>query len=508
MHPFGGSALARDAVAGALGDWYAAQLSTVSGWKGAAEDVAREFAERDWLGALEPALEASGNAARRLGECASAGGVVVTTGQQPGLFGGPLYVLHKALTALALADTVQERTGIKTAPIFWAATDDTDFAEANHVGVVIRGSVQTLGGGASPTPGQSMSTTPLGDVSLDIERLAEACGSAANVVPLAAVRDAYRPSATVGGAYVLLLRDLLEPLGIAVLDAAHPAVRRAGFPTVRGALERAEVVRDALQDRSRAVRERKYRPQVADVAALSLVFATDGDGLRQRVPVRDVTSTGRETQPERFGPNVLLRPIMERAILPTVAYVGGPGEVAYFAQVSAVADAIGARWPRIVPRWSGTLIEPHVHEILSRLHASVADFRDPHAVEGRVAREGLAPGVRDALAQLAEVLTKESTILKEDPATSAPLQLSVESMRRGVEHRLGRLERRYAAAVKRSGAERLHDVAAARASLFPDGEPQERVLSFVPFLSKYGVATIDAILNGARQQMSELVSGG
>ncbi|MGI8509821.1 MAG: bacillithiol biosynthesis protein BshC [Gemmatimonadaceae bacterium] len=506
--PLGGSALTRDALAGALSEWYAPALANGVPMADGARRVTDDFAGRDWLGPLEPALHSTGVAKQRLRDCAAAGGIVITAGQQPGLFGGPLYVLHKALTALALADEVQEQTGIRTAPIFWAATDDTDYAEANHVATVLRGELQTLGGHPSATPGRAMAATPIGAVEGDIERLAEACGSAADATPIAAVARSYAAGATVGGAYVRLLRELLEPLGIAVLDAAHPAIREAAKPMLTRALERGDAVRDALQQRSVELRTRKHRPQVADVPALSLVFATGADGLRQRVPVRDAATAANDVDGGRLGPNVLLRPIVERSILPTLAYVGGPGEVAYFAQVSAVAEALGVAVPRIVPRWSGTLIEPHVREILTRLDASLGDFRDPHAIEGRIARAEIAPGVRHALDEIAGVLARESEVLKGNAATSQPLQRSVESMRRGVEHRMARLERRYAAAVKQSGTQRLHDVAAARASLFPSGQPQERVLSFIPFLSRYGAATTDVILASARAHVSRLLASG
>jgi bacillithiol biosynthesis cysteine-adding enzyme BshC len=505
--PFGGSALARDAVAGTLAQWYSRQLVGRSDWQQAADQVSSDFKGIDWHGALAPAFNASGLAARRIAECAAGDGIVVTAGQQPGLFGGPLYVLHKALTALALADALAERTGYRTAPVFWAATDDTDYAEANHVSVVLQGAVRLLQGAESAQTGRAMAEMPLGDLAVQMEELAEACGSVADPAALAAVRGAYTPSATVGGAYVQLLRDVFEPLGIAVLDAAHPAVRTAGFPLMCRALEDAVVVRDALRERTEAIRANGYRPQVADVPALSLVFRTDGDGRRKRVPVRDAVVTARDIQPGEAGPNVLLRPIVERAILPTVAYVGGAGEIGYFAQVSAVADALGVRHPRIIPRWSGTMLEPHVRDILDRLGATVDDFRDPHAMEGRVAREELSLGVRAALEELAGAVAAATKHLADDPATSPALARSAESMRVGVTHRLARLERRYAAAVKSGGTQRLRDVAAARASLFPSGEPQERILSYVPFLSKYGAAMIDVVRTAARVQVDKLMFG-
>ncbi len=506
--PLGGSALSRDAIAGALSDWYAAPLSGADAWRDAAREVAEEFAARNWLAALEPALEPSGEAERRIRACSAAGGVVVTTGQQPGLFGGPLYVLHKAMTALAVADEMQRQTGIPTAPVFWAATDDTDFAEADHVAVVARGRVQILGGGPSPTPGRAMARTPLGDLGADFDGLAEACGSAADISPLALVRTAYGPDATVGSAYVQLLRHLLHPLGIAVLDASHPALRDAALPVLSSALERAEAIREALRARTVAVRERRLRPQVADVAALSLVFATDAEGMRQRIPVRDAAGWLASAELSRLGPNVLLRPVVERFVMPSAAYVGGPGEIAYFAQVSAVADALGTPWPRILPRWGGTLVEPHVAEILARLDASVSDFADPHAIEGRISRRAISPDVRASLDNIAATLAREAESLDASVSTSPGLQRSVGSMRRGAEYRLARLERRYAASVKQAGTELLHDVASARASLFPDGQPQERALSFMPFLARYGSAVTDAVLGSARAHAASLISGG
>src|SRR4030095_4018905 len=101
-------------------------------------------------------------------------------------------------------------------------------------------------------------------------------------------------------------------------------------------------------------------------------------------------------EPGSLSPNVLLRPVVERFLFPTASYVAGPGEMAYFAQVSAVADALGADPPMVVPRWSCTLIEPHVAEIMERYHLSIEDFADPHAVETRLAREAWPAGVSQA----------------------------------------------------------------------------------------------------------------
>lgn len=504
----GGSALARKALAGALPEWYGERLSDSAAWIAAADRVAEDFNGRSWLAELLPALNPAGAAADRLREAAEPGGVVVTGGQQPGLFGGPLYVLHKAITLIELADALASLTGRAVAPVFWAATDDADLVEANHVSVVRHGKLELLAMSPATVSGRSMAATPLGDVTEQIGGLEEACGSAPDRHVIDTLRAAYAPTATVGSAYVSLLRALLEPLGIAVLDASHPAVRAAGHETMIRALTRADDVAAALGARSVAITDAGFHPQVADVPNLSLVFETLDDGTRRRVPLRAARDLAARAGAERLGPNVLLRPIVERQILPTVSYVGGPGEVAYFAQVGAVADALELATPRITPRWSGTLLEAHIEDMLARLGATIDDFADPHAVETRVAREAVSGRVHEAIASLRSALDSSTEVMCEDPQTSEPLSRSVGTMRAGVEHRLSRLERRYAAAIKQSGSEKLRDVATVRATLFPDGAPQERVLSFIPFLARYGSAAMDAAREQARLHVASMIQGG
>jgi bacillithiol biosynthesis cysteine-adding enzyme BshC len=415
--------------------------------------------------------------------------------------------LHKALTLLELADAIEATTGRSVAPVFWAATDDADFVEASHVSIVRHGKLESLTMREPAQTGRSMAMTELGDVHDELARLLDACGSAPDAAVVEAVSSAYAGDATVGGSYVALLRDLLEPLGIAVLDASHKAVRAAAHRTINSALLRSEEIASALRERTKAIANAGFHAQVADVPNLSLVFQTLADGSRQRIPVRRaaVSATAESTM---LGPNVLLRPIVERQILPTVTYVGGPGEVAYFAQVSAVAEAIGAAVPRISPRWSGTLMESHVESTLEQLDATADDFIDPHAMESKVARESVSPVIRAAVDDLRATLEASSARMEADSQTSEALRRSIGTMRAGVEHRLGRLERRYAAAIKQAGSDALGDVAQVRATLRPNGLPQERVLSFVPFLARYGAATLDAIREQARLHADDVIRGG
>ena len=484
-------------------EWYEPRPDP-DGWKRRVAETAAEFKGGAWLAALHPALDAHGLAAERLRRVADGGGVVVTTGQQPGLFGGPLYTWFKAMSALALAEELEKRTGTPAAAIFWAATDDSDFAEASETTVSVPGGTEVLRlDDPAPSGHLPMSSVPLGDVRAQLENLTRACGSAPNGAALDAVRSAYSPGATVGSAYVQLLRALLAPLGIVVLDASHPAVRAAGLPLLRSALSHARGVEDRLQERSQELNGAGHRAQVAQVAGRTLVFNTSEAG-RHRVRVREAEAWTASSASD-LSPNVLLRPVMERAILPTVAYVGGPAEISYFAQVSAVADALGAKRPLIVPRWSGVIVEPHVRKILDRIGADVDDFADPHAVEARVAREQLPSSISNALSNararvesaLGELQTAEEShrLLPPEVAEGAKRQLL---------HKLDRLERRYVAAVKRKGGEVLGDVATAKGALYPHGKPQERALNAIPLIARYGDELFDGIIAKAREHAATL----
>jgi len=508
--PLGAAPLARAAIDGQRGDWYPGIPSSEQAWKSRAEAV-RASSAREWLDAIRPALSASGAAGERLARAAAGRGVVVTTGQQPGLFGGPIYTWSKALTALALADEIEAVTGIPAAPVFWAATDDADFAEASWTAVAVAGGAERLTVAAGAPVGRTMADMPLGDVAPAFAALLRACGATVDGRPIDVVRAAYREGATVGGAYLALLRELFEPFGIAVLDAAHVSIADAARPFLLRALDRGSVVADALHERDEAIRAAGFAPQVAEVPGLSLVFerARDG-GDKRRIPLTEaaaVAAQGDSTRRGLLSPNVLLRPVVERAMLPTVAYVAGPGELSYFAQVSAVAPALGLESPLAVPRWSTTILEPHVVRILSTLGLEEAELAEPHRAEGRLAREAMSPALTRALAELRQGVGHHAgAVSRALQESDLPLPTRViDGAQRAIDHRLERLERRIVAAAKRRETETMTQIATARGALFPLGTRQERALNMLPFMARHGSVITDRMISGARAHARSLV---
>lgn len=525
--PLGGSALSRAIQRGEVGNqvgamWYAPRPRDVNAWRAHALATRASFAGRDWLAPLAPAFGASGAAAERLARAAREG-VVITTGQQPGLFGGPTYTWSKAMSALAAADALEAELGIPVAPVFWAATDDADWMEAAVTYLATPTGLERVALAGPATDGVSMNDVPLGDLQSALAQLVHACGSGAHASVLETVRQAYTPHATIGAAYVFLMRALLEPLGMAVLDAAHPATRAAADTFLRAALRAAPRVQDALRHRAEAIVASGYTPQVEIVDGLSLVFRTGGSegnangnsGARARVPVAEASAVANEAEVGALGANVLLRPVLERALLPTVCYLAGPGEFAYFAQVAPVAEALGAAVPVVAPRWAAEVLEADACDLQARLGITDEQLHDPHAAEQAIARAQLDESVADALERLRITLETQLRTLgdalrmpddeEQEAALVAPAV--VDGLARDITHRLDRFERRVLAGVKRREIGAMQDVAAVRAALRPLGQSPERVLNLVPLLVRYGPGLLDRMREEAMGHARLLVTG-
>jgi uncharacterized protein YllA (UPF0747 family) len=205
--------------------------------------------------------------------------------------------------------------------------------------------------------------------------------------------------------------------------------------------------------------------------------------------------------------NVLLRPIVERRILPTVAYVAGPGEIAYFSQVSAVADALGIAAPLAVPRWSATIVEPSIDRRLGRLGMVLDDIKPPHEAEKRIGDRAMPASVRDALEGLRKDLGERLGALKRESDALDHLvpERVIEGARHQMLHRVDRLERRLRAASRARSTDAVAELATVRASLMPDNQRQERRLNPVPLLARHGDLLLAQLKAGAAMHAGTLV---
>jgi bacillithiol synthase len=498
--PLEGGALASAALKGiAPTAWYAKPPASAAEWKVHCRRVASESG--DWLASIRPAF---GAGASLLDRVAGGQGVVVTTGQQAGLFGGPMYTWFKALAVLEFAAAIERETGIPAAPVFWAATDDADFAEAASMVIAGANGAERLSLSERPGDGVPMSHATLGaEVDALFARLAPNAALVSDDRALHAAAN-FKPGVTIGAAYIEMLRAVLEPLGMAVLDASHAAVGAAARSTLASALSKAAAIHEALIVRQSEFRAANFPVPVEVDRPLSLVFAwesANGGLPRKRRITMEQAASGISNE-VRLSPNVLLRPVLERQLLPTAAYLAGPGEIAYFGQVSAVADAMKVARPLALPRWSGMVIPRDIDNALKRLKLEPEALRDPHGAEGNLARAALPLAATKALDALRVSIRGQVAAL--DGLLGAA---TLDGARDQLLRRADRLERRLLAAMKHREAESMRDVASARAVLYPFGKPQERALNIIPLWSRHGEELIAGIRAACAAHARRLIEG-
>lgn len=449
-------------------------------------------------------LAESADAARPLG---GPDVLVVTTGQQPGLFGGPLYTLYKALTARAMARTLEAAWQRPVVPVFWVAGDDHDFAEAAAVSWLATdgGEVRAaLPGRPDDAPLVPMYREPLPpDVTALLDELERTTPPGPERdATLAWLRRHYRPGRSVAAAFGGALAELLAPLGIVCLDGSHPELKRAAWPVVREALARATDLDRLLVERHRQLGAVGADPGVkvgegatlvmleGDLGRDRLLVSGDGFAARrsgERFSLEEIEALARAA-PARLSANVLLRPVVESATLPTVAYVAGPGELRYLELAAALYGPLGVTRQEPVPRWSGLLVEPRVTRTLEKLQLTLADVEGDGAhLEQRVARHLAPEGFLGALGDLRQSLDRGyERLVRQVEAIDPTLEKPARSAALHAAGGLDNLEKRVLQAVKRREADVLAQLQRLQAAVRPGGGPQERGLGSVGFLARYG----------------------
>jgi bacillithiol biosynthesis cysteine-adding enzyme BshC len=469
-------------------------------------DLAAQRA-RPVAAALREACLAQGPAEGQLERLFASHALCVTTGQQPGLFLGPLFTVYKAMSAVALAARLERLLARPVVPVFWVAGDDHDHAEACQTHLldaaqdVLRLALPDRAADAPLTPMYRERLGPPVTGLLETARAATPPSEFRDDV-FAWLGRHYTPEADVAGAFAGALAELCGPFGLVVLRPTREAAKAAMRPLLLEALAQARALDGALARRAEALAERGASAPVVtgDGATTVMVEGTAG---RDRLLLHDGRFQARrsgqtftldelrvlaERAPERFSPNVLLRPVVEAALLPTLAYLGGPGELAYLPQATPLYDALDVRPQAAVPRWSGIVLEPRVGRVLEKFGLQPGDLGQAEGqLEQRLVRGDVPDSAVAALRALREAIPREYAGLLEGALSIDPtLRRPVESARHAALTSLQDLEKRMLSHLKQQNDTLVQQVAKARRSVFPLGKPQERVLSVVSYLVRYG----------------------
>ena len=437
------------------------------------------------------------------------GASAVVTGQQVGLFGGPLFSLFKALSTVKLARESTE-AGCDCVPIFWLATTDHDLEEISHVSILgMDGSLQKLSTPTHGTPDAPVGTVTFGpEIESVVELAATALGDSEVTQFL---REAYRPGENFGSAFARLFSRLFAEWGVILLDAADPELQRIAAPIYSAAVERAAELDDALLARGKELEAAGYHQQVKVTSSSTLLFKVrDGS----RIPVQRRAKAGNtdfsaeheflvkdevvspaellrqvQSEPEKFSANVLLRPVVQDYLLPTLAYVGGAAEIAYFGQGAVVYKALLGRATPILPRFSATIVEAKPQSLIERYSMTVPEtFQGPEAVRESLAAQALPADLQNAFDQASASLQQSlATIQKSLERLDKTLVEAAANAGSKMEHQIEQLRSKAARAeLRQSELLGRHSELLSNA-LYPNKVLQEREIGGIYFAARHGV---------------------
>ena len=436
------------------------------------------------------------------------GALTAVTGQQVGLFGGPLFSIFKALTAVKLAEQATV-AGVDCVPVFWLATEDHDLAEINHVALVSEHGVpERFAVESHAFESNAVADAPVGAVKFGpeiepvVERAARLLGDSEVTTWL---RQAYRPGESLGSAFALLFARLFADWGVILLDPADKDFHDLAKPLFRAAIERVSELDEALLARGKALEAAGYHQQVKVTPATTLLFEVK-NGARTVVRRRNNDANGGEftvgeerishkelvdrieVAPEKFNPNVLFRPVVQDYLLPTLVYTGGAAEVAYFAQSAVVYEKLLGRVTPILPRFSATLLETKPERILTRYQLGLPDlFHGPEKVREAIAARSLPSDLQARFSEAYASVERSMAAVRESIGKlDSTLIEAADRARTRMWYQVNRLHRRASRAELLRNEVITRHADALSHSLFPHKALQEREVAGVSFVARYG----------------------
>ena len=441
--------------------------------------------------------------------------LAVVTGQQVGFLSGPAFTLYKALTAVRLAHWLSEG-GIESIPVFWLATEDHDLQEVS--------STKVLDDDYHPIPLSDRGVRPAPQCSVGYARLSESVGQALagleSALPpgearerlLSDLRETYRPGARWGEAFARFIARIFDRRGVILLDALDPELHRLAAPAYVKAISAAPDLTARLSERSQALVDAGFHAQVHVGPESTLIFgAREGN----RVPLRSADS-GRSfkleggerlappelerwagTRPEEITPNALFRPVVQDLLLPTIAYVAGPAELAYHAQCAVLYPAFERPQPVVFPRASFTLVDPRSERLLNKSHLAVdALWQGEAHLRRRIAAVGFSEGWEERLTETGREIVKVLERLRGDVQAIDPTLLhALERAHKRTEYQFERLKGKITSAAFRQSQVLQRQEQMLVQFLTPDEHPQERGLGGVYFLGRAGYDLLDRLLD-------------
>lgn len=517
----GGSRLFTDYISNSedTKEFYPSHFMDESSWQKVMDRVSgrkRDYSELAEILRRQNSALGSGQAAMdNIDKLADGNAFTVITGQQVGILTGPLYTIYKAMTVIKLAQHLSEKYEAEFIPVFWMESNDHDMEEANHVNILDSDSelIKLEYLPKSCTPGCSMKDVivddEFGDLVSDLEARLPNTEFKSDVFEI--IRESYQLSQDIGRGFGRMMAQLLGKYGLVLFSPSDPDMKKLMSPILEremnSPLKSMEIVNSAAE----RLKAMGYEPQIEKSQdSTGLFIEVDGirrkllfqdghfrmDGNNENLESKALVDT-LHAEPWAFSPNVALRPVIQDYISPTVAYVAGPGEISYFAQLAGLYEFMDVDMPIIYPRASFTIVESKVQRVMDKNELEVSDLSEhydnlfsqlsKHTAAGKLEHllESSNSEIRDILERLA------TGLMEFDPG----LKNVVESAAKRIDHQLNILgERSYKAQRSRDDILR-NQVKRACMNIYPDGKPQEREFNIVQYLVLYGLQFVDDLFS-------------
>ena len=436
--------------------------------------------------------------------------VAVVTGQQAGLFGGPLFTLLKALTAIKLAERVSREQNTPAVAVFWIDAEDHDWDEVRSCTVFD----QSLAAHSiSLPPRNTSSPAPVATVRLEAG-IASALDELESLLPatefrseiMASLRGAYVEGRGMADAFGRWLESVLGSRGLIVYDAADPSAKPIASGVFVSEIEQPGTTARLAAAAGANLVSRGYHSQVqVHDDALALFHIADGrrsiryqDGRmligESAVAPQTLVRQAAE-EPVAFSPNVLLRPVVQDTLFPTVCYVAGPNELAYLGQLRTVYERFGVPMPLMYPRASATLLDSAAIRFLSKYELALEALQpQDESALNQLLQSQIPAAVESSYVDAGETVQRAMTaLIAAIPALDPTLEGAAQSTLSRMQHDLQSLRNKMIQAAKRRDETLRRQYHRTRLMAFPEGHAQERTIGFVSFLNQYGPALVERL---------------
>ncbi|NND73270.1 MAG: bacillithiol biosynthesis cysteine-adding enzyme BshC [Rhodothermales bacterium] len=451
---------------------------------------------KEW-GADEQALS-------RIEDLLSPDASVVVTGQQLGLFGGPLYTQYKTITTIQLAATLQKRTSRPVVPVFWLAGEDHDFDEISSVYASPEHEVRLQNTSGSNGPvGRIILDEQVGDLIDNLQEIFHGGESADDVV--AVLRDTFKAGVTWRDAFAKFMTWMFRGTGLVIISGDDPHLKALATPLFEKAVRSFESLNKGIEATSEKLAEQfhaQLTPRSTNLFFLnSERVAVDPVGERFKAGSQDWSSSEIlneiKNTPQHFSPNVVLRPLFQDTVLPTVAYVAGPGETSYFGQLKTAYEWAGIPMPIIYPRASVTIVENHVARLLEKESIRIEEIdTDVERMFTSVVRKSMRSDIDDIFLPTRELLNQEIRRLSDKIAELDPtLEKSTLAIGSSIEKELGKLQGKVVRAEKQRHEVTRNRLGKIIDNIYPGSSQQERTVAAAYFISRYGTGFINSLLD-------------